>query len=59
MRCRDALLKFFRTGWSKLCFYTSIKTFTKNLHGYVGKSWKCLRVRNQAVRTVFSVPFLP
>lgn len=40
-RWRGALLKIFKSGWSKLCSYTSIKTSTKNLHGHVGKSWKC------------------
>lgn len=49
LRCGDALLKIFRTGRSKLCFCTSIKASTKILHGHVGKSWKCLRVRNGSV----------
>lgn len=44
-------LKIFRTGWSMLCFYTSIKISTKNLHGHGGNLWKCLRVRNQVLRT--------
>lgn len=45
LRCRDALLNVFRTGWSRLYLYISIKTSTKNPHGCVGNSWKCLRIK--------------